>query len=128
MRRRGPSNVRTPLRGPTPRVQPVRPAFVVALVVIGVLTLLGSGRLGWLHGHARLLVGPMPRTSVELYPANDPWAAYLPAPNACAQSTSASAAPVTAEGSMICVLNYARVRAGLTPLRVSPLLNRSAAL
>jgi len=29
---------------------------------------------------------------------------------------------------MICVLNYARVRAGLAPLRVSPLLNRSADL
>ena len=109
-------------------MKPVRPAFVVALVVIGVLTLLGSGRLGLLHGHARFLVVTMPTASLKLYPAQDAWAAYLPAPNACAESTNASAAPVTADAAMLCVLNYARGRAGLTPLRVSPLLNRSARL
>lgn len=109
-------------------MQPVRPAFVVALVAIGVLTLLGGGRLGLLHGQARFLRVTMPKTSVKLYPAHDAWATYLPTPNACAGSTNASAAPVTANRAMICVLNYARVRAGLTPLRVSLLLNRSARL
>ena len=109
-------------------MRPVRPAFVVALVSIGVLTLLGTGRLGLLHGQARLLIVTMPKTPVRLYPAHDAWASYLPAPNACAESTDASAAPVVAKRAMICVLNYARLRAGLTPLRISPLLNRSASL
>lgn len=128
MRRSEPTKGPPPLRRGASRVQPVRPSFVVALVVIGILTLLGSGRLGLLHGHAPSFVGPISKTSLQLYPANDAWAAYLPAPSACAESTNASAVPVDAEAAMICVLNYARARAGLAPLRVAPLLNRSAEL
>ena len=40
---------------------------MVALVVIGILTLLGSGRLGLLHGHAPRLVGSWGE-NIELRP------------------------------------------------------------
>jgi uncharacterized protein YkwD len=101
---------------------------VVALVATALLTLLARGRLDLLHGGTPLSVGTVVTAPVHLYPAHDPWAAYLPAPDACAGSADASAAPTTAEAAMLCVLNYTRIRAGLSPLPVSPLLNRSAAL
>ncbi len=62
----------------------------------------------------------MPR----LYPAHDRWAAFLPKPELCAQSTNASASTPNAQDAMICALNYARVRDGLKALPVSPLLRR----
>lgn len=108
--------------------QVVRPAFVAALVLTGVLTLLFSGQLGFFRGNAPLATTFSVRSPVRLYPSNDPWAAYLPAPNVCAESTNASAPAITAESAMTCVLNYARVRDGLAPLALSPLLNRSAEL
>jgi uncharacterized protein YkwD len=115
-------------RGSGPRLQPITPQFVAALAAIGVLTLLAGGRLGLFHGRAPFTVGPVVTAPPQLYPRDDPWAAYLPAPNACAESTNASAPPLTAESAMICVLNYARMRDGLAPLPLSSLLNRSAEL
>jgi uncharacterized protein YkwD len=122
MRRDKPADARRP--------QAVRPVFVAALVVIGVVTLLLSGRLGVFRGHGLLAASPTVTAgvAVPLYPRNDPWAAYLPAPTACAESTNASAPATDAEGAMICVLDYARMRAALPPLPLSPLLNRSAEL
>jgi uncharacterized protein YkwD len=113
----------------TPRVQVVRPA-VVALAVMGTATLLLSGQLGVFRGHNLLAGGPTVTSgrAIRLYPRNDAWAAYLPAPTTCADSTDPSASASTAEGAMICVLNYARVRAALPPLPLSPLLSRSAEL
>jgi uncharacterized protein YkwD len=120
------------MRGDEPSDAPgtrvARPAFVAALVVTGILTLLLSGQLGLFRGHALLSAGPTVNAGgpVRLYPNNDSWAAYLPAPKACAESTDASAPAIAAQSAMICVLDYARMRAGLTPLAVSPLLNHSA--
>jgi uncharacterized protein YkwD len=68
------------------------------------------------------------RHTPRLYPAHDRWAAFLPKPELCAQSTNASASSADAQDAMICALNYARVRDGLKALPVSPLLQRSAHL
>jgi uncharacterized protein YkwD len=62
------------------------------------------------------------------YPIHDKWASFLPAPNACRDSTRVSVTSSAAESAMICVLNYARQRDGLAALPVSPLLARSAEL
>jgi uncharacterized protein YkwD len=62
------------------------------------------------------------------YPANDAWAKFLPSRSACPAATSAPASKDAAETSMVCALNYARVREGLTALPVSPLLQRSSRL
>ncbi len=112
----------------TPAGQTVRPAFVVALCILAMLSFLFRGHIGVVHRDDPLAVGGTISSPIRLYPDNDAWAAYLPTPNACAESTNASAPPTNAEGAMICVLNYARIRAGLPPLAVSPLLNRSAGL
>jgi uncharacterized protein YkwD len=68
------------------------------------------------------------RHEAQLYPPNDRWGAFLPAPETCPGSTDASASTAAAEDAMICALNYARVRDGLSALPVSPLLQRSARL
>lgn len=62
------------------------------------------------------------------YPPNDNWAAFLPRPSACPGSTSEPSATSSAESSMVCVLNYARLREGLRPLPVSRQLERAARL
>jgi uncharacterized protein YkwD len=64
----------------------------------------------------------------RLYPAHDRWAAFLPKPELCAQSTNPSASNADAQAAMICALNYARAQDGLKALPVSPLLQRSAHL
>jgi uncharacterized protein YkwD len=61
------------------------------------------------------------------YAPNDSWAAFLARASDCPGSTSEPSAP-RAESSMICVLNYARMREGLTPLPVSAELQRAARL
>lgn len=106
-----------------------RPGFIVALVAMAVLALLFAGPLNMLRGGtpgagwAARIGAP-----VSLYPRNDQWTSYLPAPAACAESSNASAPKATAEVAMLCVLNYARGRAGLAPLPNSPLLDQSAEL
>jgi uncharacterized protein YkwD len=68
------------------------------------------------------------RHKTRLYPTHDRWAAFLPNPVLCAQSTNASASTADAQAAMICALNYARARDGLKALPVSALLQRSARL
>jgi uncharacterized protein YkwD len=61
------------------------------------------------------------------YTPNYSWAAFLPKPSTCPGSTNEPSEP-RAESSMICVLNYARMREGLTALPVSAELQRAARL
>jgi uncharacterized protein YkwD len=61
------------------------------------------------------------------YAPNDSWAAFLPRASDCPGSTK-EPSDSTAESSMICVLNYARTRDGLTALPVSAELQRAARL
>lgn len=60
------------------------------------------------------------------YPPNDNWARFLPKPSACPGSTAEPTSRRIAQQSMICVLNYARVREGLTALPVSPQLQKAS--
>jgi uncharacterized protein YkwD len=62
------------------------------------------------------------------YPRNDKWKRFLPSPSGCPGSTSEPSAGANSESSMICVLNYARMREGLNTLPVSPLLQQAARL
>jgi uncharacterized protein YkwD len=112
--------------------------LVVAVILFLGLIIFSSGTRHWLR--ARLssdqprhyTVGPLgiglrwhaPR----LYPVHDRWAAFLPKPGACAGSTNAAASTRDAQAAMICALNHARLRDGLTALPVSPVLQRSARL
>jgi uncharacterized protein YkwD len=54
----------------------------------------------------------------------DPWAAYVAPESACTGAADA----VSQERSMVCLLNYARGKRGLKPLRVLYPLNRSSIL
>jgi uncharacterized protein YkwD len=111
---------------------------VAALLFLG-LIIFSAGTRHWLRARLasnqshhytltpRLGLG-IRRQAPQLYPAHDRWAAFLPKPSLCAQSTNASASTAVAQAAMICALNYARVRDGLKALQVSPLLQRSARL
>jgi uncharacterized protein YkwD len=114
------------------------PVLVIGAILFLGLIIFSGGARHWFQ--ARLLsdqrhhytlspigVG-LTRHEPQLYPANDPWGAFLPAPDTCPGSTDASAPTAAAEGAMICAPNYARVRDGLGALPVSPLLQRSAHL
>jgi uncharacterized protein YkwD len=107
-----------------------------ALVFLGVV-IFSAGARHWLQGRLssdkpHVILTPLgfgfSRHGSQLYPAHDRWAAFLPKPEACPGSANASASTGEAEQAMICALNYARVRDGLTALPVSPLLQRSARL
>ena len=59
---------------------------------------------------------------------HDPWAAYLAPENACPGGGRTDLAVVAQDRVMVCLLAYARERAGLGPLPVVYLLNRSSLL
>ena len=56
--------------------------------------------------------------------AQDPWAAYLAPESACPGPSDA----VSQDRTMVCLLDYARARKGVAPLRVVYPLNRSSIL
>jgi uncharacterized protein YkwD len=62
------------------------------------------------------------------YAPHDAWTKFLPSHSACPGSTEAPVSAGVAQVSMICALNYARVRDGLAALPVSPLLQRASRL
>lgn len=62
------------------------------------------------------------------YPANDRWAGFLPPSTSCPGSTDSPGTSALVERAMICTLNYARIRQGLSALHVSPQLQRSSRL
>ena len=66
--------------------------------------------------------------SQDLYPADDPWAAYLAPENACPGGETRSTSVRVQQHTMICLLNWARQRRGLSALPEQPLLSRAAAL
>jgi uncharacterized protein YkwD len=99
----------------------------IPVLVIGAILFLGL--IVCRHHYTLSPIGiGLSRHEAQLYPPNDHWAAFLPAPETCPGSTDPSASTAAAEGAMICALNYARVRDGLSALPVSPLLQRSARL
>jgi uncharacterized protein YkwD len=130
--------MRAPKARPARRRLPLLPLLAIpALVLLGVLVS-NSRAAHWLQTRVGgdkpgvFTVKPVnfaPSIQVQgLYPPHDKWADVLPNPEACPGSTEASLSSVAAEQAMVCVLNYARVRAGLTALPVSPVLHRSAEL
>jgi uncharacterized protein YkwD len=66
--------------------------------------------------------------SQDLYPDDDPWSAYLAPEGACPGGDTRSAPVRAQQQTMICLLNWARHRRGLSSLPEQPLLSRAAAL
>jgi uncharacterized protein YkwD len=110
----------------------------IAVVAFLALIIFSSGTRDWLRTRLGtdkprvFTVKPFPfgpATQLgHLYPSPDHWAAFLPKPEACPGGTSAPTPPREAERAMICDLNYARTRDGLSGLPVSHLLDRSSRL
>jgi uncharacterized protein YkwD len=124
--------MRTPARARSGRTWLVASSALVLLVGIilvpstrhWVQATLGSNKPLVLK-YKPLGVGP----SVQLgrpYPRNDKWAGFLPSPSRCPGSTSEPSP--NSGGSMICVLNYARMREGVRMLPASPQLQQAARL
>jgi uncharacterized protein YkwD len=112
-------------------------AGIAALLLLVTILLLPATR-HWVQGrfgstrplvftYKPLGLGPA-LTLGQPYPINDAWKGFLPSPSSCAGSTGEPSAAMSAEHSMICVLNFARTRDGLRALPVSPQLNRSSRL
>src|SRR4051812_7978049 len=128
------------MRAPKPARGGVPLLLIAALLVLAAAVAYPSSR-DWLRtrlsgGNKAEVVtfGPLglgsfaPTRLGSPYPTHDRWRAFLPSSDLCAGSTSASVSPTVAEQAMVCVLNFARVRDGLKPLPVSPLLQRSSRL
>lgn len=126
--------MRTPARGPSGRAWVVASSALVLLLGIAVVpfarhwvqTRLGSNK-PLVATFKPLGVGPGFQVG-RPYPTNDAWARFLPSPSDCPGSTSAPSAETMAENSMICVLNYARMRQGVSALPVSSQLQQAARL
>lgn len=128
------------MRGPKAARGGAPPLLIAALLVLAAAiaypssrdwlrTRLSGGNKAEVFTYHPLGLGGVASTQLgSPYPAHDRWRSFLPSPDFCAGSTSASVSPSVAEHAMICVLNFARVRDGLKPLPVSPLLQRSSRL
>ena len=57
--------------------------------------------------------------------ADDPYAALLAPAGTCAADTELDLSQATASRTMLCLTNYARARAGLAPLKLTPPLQRA---
>jgi hypothetical protein len=123
--------MRTPAREPSGRAWIIASTALVLLLGIAIVpstrhwvqTRLGSNR-PLVATFKPLGVGPRVNLG-RPYPPNDAWARFLPSPSDCPRSTTAPLAEATAENSMICVLNYARMREGLSALPVSSQLQQA---
>jgi uncharacterized protein YkwD len=110
-------------------------AAIALAVLLGVMILPSSRH--WVQRHLgsnRPRVGTLGPLGVgpgiqvgRPYPPSDSWGAFLPRASDCPGSTREPSGP-TAESSMICVLNYARMRDRLSALPVSAELQRATRL
>jgi uncharacterized protein YkwD len=97
------------------------PVIVVALLALAAAG--GIAALGRLGGDAD---PPLP--AERLYAANDPWRQYLADERTCPGGEDA-AAPLEHQAlTMVCLINFARTRRGLTPLGVDLRLSESSLL
>lgn len=65
--------------------------------------------------------------SAPLYARNDPWKAWLAPESTCPGGEQTDGPVAKQKQTLLCLLNYARAREALKPLRLSPLLSRSSA-
>ena len=65
-------------------------------------------------------------TEQPLYDVDDPWRAWLARENACPGGEDAKAAAPRHTRTMLCLINYARVREHLAALTLSPVLSAAA--
>jgi uncharacterized protein YkwD len=63
-----------------------------------------------------------------LYPPGDPWAEYLAPESECPGGDDRSAPPELQARTVVCLVNWARMRRGLAPLAESPVLSLAAGL
>jgi uncharacterized protein YkwD len=73
-------------------------------------------------------LGPRYDRTAPLYAKDDPWAAYLAPESACPGGEDRSAPVAEQERTMVCLLNWARARRGLSALPVNPTLSTAARL
>jgi uncharacterized protein YkwD len=74
------------------------------------------------------LFGPTITIQGPLYAANDPWQGYLADERTCPGGENESAPLQQQANTMVCLINYARGRHGLTTLHVAPVLSTAAQL
>ena len=68
----------------------------------------------------------LPGTGPALYVSNDEWASYLAPESVCPGGEDAGAPEAEQETTMLCLINFARRRARLNPLKASPVLSLAA--
>lgn len=76
-------------------------------------------------GHHPQQLG-FPGVKPRLYAKDDEWASYLAPESVCPGGEDAEAAEAEQERTMLCLINFARLRAGRNPLKASPVLSLAA--
>ena len=66
--------------------------------------------------------------AAPLYAADDPWKAWLAPESACPGGERVDGPRARQSATMLCLLNYARKRQGLDPVRRSTLLSKTSAV
>jgi uncharacterized protein YkwD len=108
-----------------------RLGVALALAVLGVGWLVRGG-LPQRVQRAFREPGPQPRllgipgVDPGLYVNNDKWAGYLAPESVCPGGEDAGATEAEQETTMLCLINFARRRAGRNPLEASPVLSLAA--
>jgi uncharacterized protein YkwD len=96
----------------------------------------GTSTLGWLLLGSALVVVAFAAFQLRTTPADGPadrepvgrWTSYVAPESVCPGSNDPAAAPQAEEQAMLCLIDWARERAGVPPLARSPVLTRSALL
>ena len=118
--------------------------FLLVLLFVSVLAFIGfrltygaksnySGEQQSRAGAVKLTLVPgLPgltiRGGAALYPKNDPWESYLADEQTCPGAERTDLPLDEQANIMVCLVNYARQRRGLTTLITYPLLNRTSLL
>jgi uncharacterized protein YkwD len=119
------------LQGPTP-IEPARrrPPSLGFLVALGCLAAVAVALALGLALRPSALAGfpPLLGAAEPLYPPHDPWSRYLADERTCPGGEAADAPLAAQVETMLCLVDYARLRRGLRPLPVSTRLTVSASI
>ena len=104
-------------------------AVGVALLAGLIVAVVAVWRVGRDDDRQTIVVSPLglgSREAQPLYPKNDPWSAYLAPESVCPGGEDLSAPIEEQRRTMVCLLNWARERRGLSALPVSETLSEAA--
>jgi uncharacterized protein YkwD len=103
-------------------------AALIAVVALGALTDAGHRGLRWIAHVDDTSLGAVSAPPRFTIPRDDPWRSFLAPESVCPGSNEPGLAAAIQQRTAMCLVNYARGREGVAPLRESPEISAWSAL